>query len=91
MLTKLRYQAKRHAISKMPRENKSCKFSPFFLKKKKKKKKNKLKQQAIWKRHHMQRQDQTCIRSMMPLQKNSRSTYFFYLPQKVPEQFSQET
>jgi hypothetical protein len=42
MLTELRYQAKRHAISKRPRENKSCKFSPFFLKKKKKK-------QAIWK------------------------------------------
>jgi len=62
--------------------------SPIFFKKKKKKK---TKQQAIWKRHHMQRQDQTCIRSMMPLQKNSRSTYFFYLPQKVPEQFSQET
>jgi hypothetical protein len=57
--------------------------SPYFFFKKK--------QQAIWKRHHMQRQDQTCIRSMMPLQKNSRSTCFFYLPQKVPVQFSQET
>jgi uncharacterized membrane protein len=38
MLTELRYQAERHAISKTPRENKSCKFSTFFLKKKKKKK-----------------------------------------------------
>jgi hypothetical protein len=36
MLTELRYQAKRHAISKTPRENKSCKFSPFFFKNKKK-------------------------------------------------------
>jgi hypothetical protein len=43
------------------------------------------------KRHHMQRQDQNCMRSMMPLQKNSRSTCFFCLPQKVPAQFSQET
>jgi hypothetical protein len=31
MLTELRYQAKRHAISKMPRENKSCKNSPIFF------------------------------------------------------------
>jgi len=30
----------------------------------------------------MQRQDQTCGCSMMPVQKNSRSTYFFCLPQK---------
>jgi hypothetical protein len=27
---------------------------------------------------------------MMPLQKNSRSTCFFYLPQKVPAKFSKE-
>jgi hypothetical protein len=27
---------------------------------------------------------------MMPIQKNSRSTYFFCLPQQVPAQFSQE-
>jgi hypothetical protein len=31
MLTELRYQEKRHVISKMPRENKSCKNSPHFF------------------------------------------------------------
>jgi hypothetical protein len=31
MLTELRYQAKRHAISKTPRENKSCKILPIFF------------------------------------------------------------
>jgi hypothetical protein len=36
------------------------------------------------------RQDQTCESSMMPIQKNSRSTYFFYLPQQVPALLSQE-
>jgi hypothetical protein len=36
------------------------------------------------------RQDQTCVRSMMPIQKNSRSTCFFCLPQNVPTKFSQE-
>jgi hypothetical protein len=36
------------------------------------------------------KQDQTCEGSMMPIQKNSRSTCFFYLPQQVPAKFSQE-
>jgi len=36
------------------------------------------------------RQDQTCEYSMMPIQKSSRSTCFFCLPQQIPGQFSQE-
>jgi hypothetical protein len=35
------------------------------------------------------RHDQTCEYSMMPIQKNSRSTCFFCLPQ-IPAKFSQE-
>jgi hypothetical protein len=36
------------------------------------------------------RQDQTCVSTMMPIQKNSRSTCFFFLPQQVPAVLSQE-
>jgi hypothetical protein len=34
--------------------------------------------------------DQTCESLMMPIQKNSRSTYFFCLPQQVPAMLSHE-
>jgi hypothetical protein len=36
------------------------------------------------------KQDQTCVSSMMQIQKNSRLTCFFCLPQQVPTEFSQE-
>jgi hypothetical protein len=36
------------------------------------------------------RQDQTCESSMMPIQKNSRLTYFFCLPQQVPAMLSRK-
>jgi hypothetical protein len=36
------------------------------------------------------KKDQTCLSSMMPIQKNSRSTCFFCLPQQVPAVLSQE-
>jgi hypothetical protein len=36
------------------------------------------------------RQDQTCEYSMMPIQKSSRLTCFFCLPQQIHAQFSQE-
>jgi hypothetical protein len=34
------------------------------------------------------KQDQTFVSSMMPIQKNSRLTCFFCLPQQVPAKFS---
>jgi hypothetical protein len=39
----------------------------------------------------MLRHDQTCVHSMMPLQKNSRSTCFFCLPQKYLQSFLKKT
>jgi hypothetical protein len=36
------------------------------------------------------RHDQTCVSSMMPIQKNSRSTCFLCLPKQVPAMLSQE-
>jgi len=72
-----------HAISDMPRkENISCNFSPFFF-------------IIIIKKCYMEmtsyaRHDQTCVSAMMPIQKNSRSTYFFCLPQQVSAMLSQE-
>jgi hypothetical protein len=83
ILKELRYEMKIHAISDMPRKEKDLANSPqfffFFL---------------ILKKCNMEmtsyaKQDQTCVSSMMPIQKNSRSTYFFYLPQQVAK-FSQE-
>jgi hypothetical protein len=76
----LRYQEKIHAIFDIPREKKiSCKFSPnkffFYLLKK------------------MQYGNDIICKArsnlMMPIQKNSRSTCFFCLPQQVPAMLSQ--
>jgi hypothetical protein len=80
----LTYQVKTHAICDMLREKKiSCKFSPIFFFLLKKNTCN----MAIT---SYARQDQTCVSSMMPIQKNRRSACFFYLPQQVPAKFSQE-
>jgi hypothetical protein len=38
----------------------------------------------------MQGMIKTCVSSILPIQKNSRSTCFFCLPQIVPAIFSQE-
>jgi hypothetical protein len=61
----------------------SCNFSPppllFFLFKK-----------CYMEMTSDARHDQTCVSSMMPIQKNSRSTCFFCLPQQVPTMLSQE-
>jgi hypothetical protein len=76
---KLRYQGKIHAISDMPREKIYPANSPqffFFFFKKKHKKEKKLNMQYG--------NDIICKEKsnlMMPLQKNSRSTCFFCLPQ----------
>jgi len=81
MLTELRYQVKIHTISKRPRETKlSCEFSQFllfifFLKRNKQTKAKKKMQYG---------NDIICTAKAnltMPLQKNSRSTCFFCLPQ----------
>jgi hypothetical protein len=66
-------------LSDIPREKISCKFSQFFFLKNYKKMKY--------------GNDIICkARSnlMMPIQKNSRSTYFFCLPQQEPAMLSQE-
>jgi hypothetical protein len=67
-------------LSVMPREKKNPANSPqiflFFL----------LKKNKIWKNIICKARSNP----MMPIQKNSRSTYFFSLPQKVPAKFSQE-
>jgi hypothetical protein len=77
MLTELRYQVKIHTISKRPRETKlSCKFSQFFYFFLKETNKQKQKLQYG--------NDIICTAKSnltMPLQKNSRSTCFFCLPQ----------
>jgi hypothetical protein len=65
-------------LSVMPKEKKSCKFSPifFFI----------IKKRAIWKNIICKARSNL----MMPIQKGSRSTCFFYLPQQVPAMLSQE-
>jgi hypothetical protein len=79
MHTELRYQVKTYTISNMPREKKNPPNSPqfFFFK-------------CNMEMTSYARQDQTCECSMMPIQKNSRSTCFFCLLQQVPAKFSQE-
>jgi hypothetical protein len=64
-------------LSDMPKK-KSCKFSPIFF---------------FYKKNMQYGNDIICnARSnlMMLVQKNSRSTYFFCLPQQIPAKFSQE-
>jgi hypothetical protein len=65
-------------LSDVPREEKNPANSPqffFFIKK-----------NAIWKNIICKGRSNL----MMPIQKNSRSTYFFCLPQQIPTKFSQE-
>jgi hypothetical protein len=81
MHTELRYQVKTHTISNMPREKNILQIFPkkfiyllFFFKKKKNTRKQ-----------NMQYGNDIICKAksnlMMPLQKNSRSTCFFCLPQ----------
>jgi hypothetical protein len=75
----LRYQVKIHAISDMPRKKILQILSNFFY--------------FFMKKIMQYGNDIICkARSnlMMPIQKNSRSTYFFCLPQQVPAKSSQE-
>jgi len=86
MLTELRYQVKIHTISNRPRDKKNPANSPNFFFFKKKKKKNK--------KEKRQNENDIIYKArsnlMMPIQKNSRSTCFFCLPQQVPAMLSQE-
>jgi len=70
----MRYQKKIHAINCYA---KVCKFSQFFFF---------IKTNAIW-TNIISRARSNLI---MPIQKSSRSTCFFCLPQKVRAKFSQE-
>jgi len=76
----LRYQKKIHAIiCYAKRKEKFCKFSPIFYF-------IFIKTNAIWTNIISKARSNL----MMPIQKSSRSTCFFCLPQKVPAKFSQE-
>jgi hypothetical protein len=76
----LRYQKKIHAIiCYAKRKEKFCKFSPIFYF-------IFIKTNAIWTNIISKARSNL----MMPIQKSSRSTYFFCLPQKVPAKFFQE-
>jgi hypothetical protein len=72
MHNELGYQVKTHAISDMPREKKKypANFPNFYF-------------LLLINTCNMEitsyaRQDQTCVSSMMPIQKNSRLTCFFF-------------
>jgi len=81
MHKELRYQVKTHTISGMPRKKYTANSPNFFI------------LFYFYKNIMQYGNDIICkARSnlMMPIQKNSRSTCFFCLPQQVPAKFSQE-